>query len=319
MFVILGVTDYSIFRTYSTPLYFFSIAILVLILVTPLGVTVRGTAGWLNLGFTLIQPVEFVKIVVIIFLAHFIEDKRIFLGELTTIIASFIIVSIVTFLILQQPDFGSALVVYGIWFGMIFVSGISKKYLITFLIFGVLASVSIWPLLDTFQQNRIKTFLNSELDPQGSGYNVQQSIVAIGNGGLSGQGIGYGSQSQLNFLPEKHTDFIFATIVEATGFIGAVFVLGLFGMIFFRFRCIARCSRDSFGYFVISGVMIMFFIHILVNIGMNMGVMPVTGIPLPFVSFGGSSLISVLIVAGIVMNIYVKRELTLGKLIVDYD
>ncbi len=317
LFIILGIVDYSIFRTYSTPLYFFSVAILVVVLV--FGKEVRGTVGWLDLGFITIQPVELVKICIIIFLAHFIEDKRIALGELTTIIASFILVSIIGFLILQQPDIGSALVVYGIWFGMIFISGIKKRYLATFIICGIFFSLAAWPFLPIEQKTRITGFFNQEEDLQGSGYNVHQSIIAIGNGGFSGQGIGYGSQSQLNFLPEKHTDFIFATIVEATGFIGAIFVLGLFILIFIRFRSIIHSSRDSFGYFLVSGVMIMFFIHILVNVGMNMGVMPVTGIPLPFISYGGSSLISVLIATGIVMNVYVRKESSLGKIVTDYD
>lgn len=319
LFIILGMTDYSLFRNYSTPLYFLSILILILVLIPPLGVKVRGTAGWLDLGFTNVQPVEFVKICVIIFLAHFIEEKRIALGELTTIISSFIIVSVIGVLILQQPDIGSALVIYGIWFGMIFISGIKKKYLVYFVVFGLVISALAWPFLPMEQKTRITGFFDQEADLQGSGYNVYQSIVAIGNGGLSGQGIGYGSQSQMNFLPEKHTDFIFATIVEATGFIGALFILGLFMLIFFRFRSIAMSSRDSFGYFLVSGILMMFFIHILINIGMNMGVMPVTGIPLPFVSYGGSSLISFLIAAGIVMNVYVRRESTLGKIVIDYD
>lgn len=317
LFVILGMTDYSIFRNYSTLLYFLSIIILVIVLF--FGKKVGGTVGWIDLGFITIQPVEFAKIGIIIFLAHFIEDKRIVLGELTTIIASFVLVSIIGFLVLEQPDIGSALVIYGIWFGMIFISGIRKRYLITFIICGTLFSLVAWPFLPEEQQTRITGFFNQSEDLQGSGYHVNQSIIAIGNGGLGGQGIGYGSQSQLNFLPEKHTDFIFATIIEATGFIGAIFVLGLFLLIFFRFRSIIKSSRDSFGYFLVSGVLMMFFIHILVNVGMNMGVMPVTGIPLPFISYGGSSLISFLIAAGIVMNVYVRRENTLGRIVIDYD
>ncbi|MCK4635512.1 MAG: rod shape-determining protein RodA [Candidatus Moranbacteria bacterium] len=316
IFIFLGLIDYSIFRSYSTWFYFFSIGILIIVLF--FGKEVSGTVGWLDLGFVVIQPVEIVKVCLIIFLAHFIEDKRIVLGELTTIVSSFILVSIIGFLILKQPDLGSALVVYGIWLGMIFISGIRKRYLFSFIIFGIMILLITWPFLPSQQQGRITGFFNQSEDLQGSGYHVNQSIIAIGNGGLNGQGIGYGSQSQLNFLPEKHTDFIFATIVETTGFIGAIFILGLFLLIFIRFRSIAQSSRDSFGYFLVSGVMTMFFIHILINIGMNMGVMPVTGIPLPFISYGGSSLISVLIISGIVMNVYVRRESTLGKVVTDY-
>lgn len=320
LFFYLGITNYSIFKSYSTLLYFLSILILVVVLIPPLGVKVNGTMGWLNLGFTRIQPVEMVKVCIIIFLAHFIEDKRIALGELNTIIASFILVSVIGFLIFLQPDFGSALVIYGIWFGMIFISGISKKYLLAFLIVGILISVVTWPFLNPLQKKRITDFVNSEQeqDLQGSGYNVNQSVIAVGNGGLYGKGIGYGSQSQLNFLPEKHTDFIFATIVEATGLIGACFILSLFLVIFIRFRFIADSARDSFGYFLVSGVMILLFIHVLINIGMNIKVMPVTGIPLPFISYGGSSIVSILIACGIVMNVFVRKETNLGKVITDY-
>lgn len=317
-FFYLGTTNYRVFKSYSTLLYFFSIILLILVLIPPFGVKVNNTVGWLNLVFTRVQPVEFVKVFLIIFLAHFIEEKRIALGELATIVTSFILVSIPGFLILKQPDFGSALVIYGIWLGMIFISGISKKYLIAFIILGITTAFLTFPFLSQFQKDRIDVFLHPELDPLGSGWNVQQAVVAVGNGGLYGKGIGYGSQSQLNFLPEKHTDFIFATIVEATGLVGAWFIIGLFFLIFIRFRIIAIHSSDSFGYFLVSGLMIWLFIHILINIGMNMKVMPVTGIPLPFVSFGGSSIVSVLILGGIVMNVYVRKRVDLGRVITDY-
>ena len=315
-FILFGFLNYNILRAYSTFFYFFSVGLLLITLF--FGTTFRGTSGWLNLGFAYVQPVEIVKVFIIIFLAHFISKKRGELGEVTTIITSFILVSIVAFFILRQPDFGSAVVVYGIWFGMIFVSGIKKRYLASFIIIGAVCSIVAWSFFAPYQRARIVNFLHPELDPQGSGYNVIQSMIAVGNGGIVGQGFGFGSQSQLNFLPEKHTDFIFATIAESVGFLGVLVLLGLFGVLFARFYFIAGQSRDGFGYFLVVGVMSMFFIHFTVNIGMNIGMMPVTGIPLPLISYGGSSLLSVMIACGIVMSVHLGREVTMKNYIESY-
>lgn len=314
--ILFGIIDYTILQTYSTYLYFFSITLLVVTLI--FGTTLRGTSGWLNLGFMYVQPVEIIKIFMIIFLAHFISQKRGELGEVMTIIVSFILVSIVSFLVLLQPDFGSAIVIYGIWLCMIFVSGIKKRYLLSFVMIGCVFSMIAWSLFVPYQRARIINFLHPELDPQGTGYNVIQSMIAVGNGGMFGQGFGYGSQSQLNFLPEKHTDFIFATIAESVGFLGVFVLLVLFGVLFSRFYFIAGQSRDAFGYFVVVGVMALFLIHITINVGMNIGIMPVTGIPLPLISYGGSSLLSVLMACGIVMSVYVRREVTMKNYIESY-
>lgn len=316
VFIFFGVMDYTILRAYSTYLYFFSIVLLLITLF--FGTTLRGTSGWLDLGFVYVQPVEIIKVFMIIFLAHFISQKRGELGELTTIIVSFVLISIISFLILLQPDFGSAIVIYGIWLGMIFVSGIKKRYLLSFIFFGVIFAALAWSLFAPYQRARIINFLHPELDPQGTGYNVLQSMIAVGNGGMFGQGFGYGSQSQLNFLPEKHTDFIFATIAESVGFLGALVLLALFGVLFSRFYFIAGQARDAFGYFLVVGVMVLFIIHVTINVGMNIGIMPVTGIPLPLVSYGGSSLLSVLMACGIVMSVYVRREVTMKNYIESY-
>jgi rod shape determining protein RodA len=315
-FISFGLIDYNILRSYSTFLYFLAIGLLVITLI--FGTTFRGTSGWLNLGFAYFQPVELVKVFVIIFLAHFISKKRGELGEITTIVSSFILVNIVIFFVLKQPDLGSALVVFGIWFVMIFVSGIKKRYLASFIIIGTICSIVAWTLFAPYQQARIINFLHPELDPQGSGYNVIQSMIAVGNGGVMGQGFGFGSQSQLNFLPEKHTDFIFATIAESVGFVGTLVLFGLFGILFMRFYSIAIHSRDTFGYFLTVGVMAMLFIHFVVNISMNMGLMPVTGIPLPLISYGGSSLLSTMIACGIVMSVHLRREVTMKNYIESY-
>ncbi|MFA5986350.1 MAG: rod shape-determining protein RodA [Parcubacteria group bacterium] len=316
IFIIFSLIDYGIWRAYSTFLYFVSIGLLGITVL--FGTTLRGTSGWLNLGFTYIQPVEIIKVFIIIFLAHFISKKRGELGEITTIIVSFILTSIMAFFVLLQPDFGSAIVLYGIWFWMIFVSGIKKRFLLSFVVLGCVFAVLAWQVFAPYQRARIVNFLHPERDPQGTGYNVLQSIITVGNGGMFGQGFGYGSQSQLNFLPEKHTDFIFATIAESVGFLGVLVLCGLFFTLFFRFFVIAGQSRDTFGYFLVVGVMALFFIHFTINVGMNIGVMPVTGIPLPLISYGGSALISILIACGMVMSVYLRREVTMKNYIESY-
>ena len=180
------------------------------------------------------------------------------------------------------------------------------------LVIGLILLTVTWFLLADYQKARLLNVVKPETDPQGTGYNVIQSMIAIGSGGPLGKGIGHGSQSQLNFLPEKHTDFIFAVIVEEIGLIGSFFILFLYGTLLYRMKKISDFSQDNFSYLVIAGVMIMFTIQILINVGMNIGIVPVTGIPLPFLSYGGSSLIISFASVGIILGIY-KRKKTILK------
>jgi len=306
--LILGNMNYNVLLSYATPLYIFMIIILVIVLI--FGNVVRGTVGWINVFGITIQPVEIVKITMIIFLASLITTKRALLGEMTTVITSFVLVSIIAGLVFMQPDTGSALVILSIWFGMIIVSGIRKRYIFSFIAIGLIIMFCAWLVLAPYQKARITNFLHPENDPRNTGYNVIQSIVAVGNGGIFGQGIGSGTQSQLNFLPEKHTDFIFASFVESMGFVGAFSILILFFVLFTRMRRIALLAKNEFGYFLIVGFAILYFIHMLVNIGMNIGVMPVTGIPLPFISYGGSAMISMSIGIGIMLSVYKFKNIT---------
>lgn len=308
--------DYHYFRSYSRWIYFLTIFFLVLVLF--FGSNIRGTSGWIGFGIFNVQPVEFAKLAIIIFLASFISGKKMVLGEITRLFVSMILVMAVIFLVIKQPDFGSAMVILGIWIGMIFLSGINKKIFLILFTIGILLSGITWFNLMDYQKARIVSFVNPETDIRGSGYNVFQSIVAVGSGGITGKGIGHGSQSQLNFLPESHTDFIFAAITEELGFFGSAIILFLYGVIFFRIKKIASFAPDNFGYLVGSGIMIMFFIQILVNIGMNIGLVPVTGIPLPFLSYGGSSLLACFIALGIVLNIYNKRTIADSKVMQSY-
>jgi rod shape determining protein RodA len=297
--------DYRAFNVYSTKLYFLGLAILGWVIFW--GTKVHGTTGWIGLGGFNFQPVELIKLIVVVFLASFLSKKKDQLTTIVRIIASIVLVFIPVFLILCQPDFGSAVIIIGSWLVMLVLSGIDKKNL-AFLFLGVVFIVAVGALfLKDYQRDRVSNFFDPTRDPRGSGYNVIQSMVAVGSGGVFGKGIGHGSQSQLNFLPEKHTDFIFAVICEEMGFFGALTVLALFGIIFWRMREIVISSRDNFGYICVMGIMSMLVIQVAINIGMNIGVAPVAGVPLPFLSYGGSSLLSSLAAVGIAQSVYMRR------------
>ena len=300
--------DYAYLRAYSSVLYFATLVFLAGVFLW--GATVRGTAGWLTIGPVHIQPVEFSKIFLIVFLAHFLASKREKLGVIMTIIASFVFTLIAVVFVLLQPDAGSAMILLGVWAGMTFVSGIPRKYLLTLLLIGIVTVASTWFFLAPYQRQRLITVVQPENDPRGAGYNAIQSMIAVGAGGFFGKGIGHGTQSQLNFLPEQHTDFVFAVITEESGLLGAIILLTLFFIVLYRLRVIAQSAKDHFGYFLVVGIMVMFFLQIFVNIGMNVGIFPVTGIPLPLVSYGGSSLVSVSIALGIALNVYRCRRST---------
>jgi rod shape determining protein RodA len=320
IFVLIGIvvmlffafTNYQVLKSKSTLFYF--IVLFGLFLMPIFGVTIRGTAGWIGFGSFHIQLVEIAKLVLIIFLASFISQKKMELGETGRLVASLILCGIMILLVIRQPDFGSAMVLVGIWLGMTIVSGISLKKIVIMILIGAAISVLAWFQLQPYQKNRILNLVKfGVIDPQGSGYNVIQSMIAVGSGGITGKGVGHGSQSQLNFLPEKHTDFIFASIAEELGLLGSFLVIGIYAMIFYRMRKIALSAPDNFGYLVAVGIMLMFFIQVLENIGMNIGIMPVTGIPLPLLSYGGSSLVVVLASIGILISIDSRKEVTIQQ------
>jgi rod shape determining protein RodA len=306
-FFFFSYSDYRIWTSYSG--IFYIVGILLLLVVLFLGRTVRGTSGWFNLGFFNIQPVELMKLFLIILLAKYFSKNDSLLLNPKQIAISFIYVLIPVLLAIKQPDMGSAVVMLAIWSGMFFLAGTRKKYL-----FGILGGALVvlflsWNLiLKDYQRQRVQAFLNPEADPLGSGYNVIQSTVAVGSGGIGGKGLGYGSQSQLNFLPEKHTDFIYATIAEESGLIGAGFVLGLFWLLLYRMKKTMDIARDNFGRLLVWGVLVMLFFQLFINVGMNLGVMPVAGLSLPFLSYGGSFLLIVMATMGMVQNVWRKSR-----------
>ncbi|MFA7465959.1 MAG: rod shape-determining protein RodA [Parcubacteria group bacterium] len=316
--IIFSFVDYRHFRSYSTIIYFSMLVILLAVLV--LGSVVRGTTGWISVGSVSVQPVELAKIFLILSLASFITKSKGILSEASRLTVAFALGGAAVFLVLMQPDFGSALVLMIILLAMVLLSGIGWKYLAVMFFLGMASIILGWFLLADYQKDRLINFVDPGNDPKGSGYNVIQSVIAVGSGGMSGKGLGHGSQSQLNFLPENHTDFIYAVIVEEFGVWGSGAILFLFFIIFYRMKKIAETSIDNFGYLIVVGSMGMFFIQIMINVGMNIGIMPVTGIPLIFLSYGGSSLVSSFMILGILNNIYITGKSTIkGKVDPDYE
>ena len=303
---VIGLGNYSGLRVYSKMIYVATLASLVAVLF--FGSNIRGTTGWFSVFGLGIQPVEFAKVALIVMLAKFFSNRlQQFRVSKHIIVSLFITLTFVT-LIMFQPDFGSSLILLGIWFLLLLLTGIDKKYiLILVAISVVLAGVSWQFLLADYQKDRIITFVSPSSDPLGRGYNVMQAIIAIGSGNWFGRGLGFGSQSQLRFVPESQTDFVFAVIAEELGLFGVMLLLGFWAIVFYRLITIARRSKDDFGMFLVLGITCLLFLHIFINIGMNMGIMPVTGISLPFLSYGGSFLVICMALIGVAEGVAVKK------------
>lgn len=299
--------DYGLFERLSRPLYLFNLALLTLVLVA--GKTVSHSQSWLHLGaLGSFQPSELAKILVILTLAKQLqggEDRPGFIQFLLALVH----VGIPMFLILLQPDLGTAMVFVGILFGMLFVYGIPNRYLIgPILLVVILSPFLYYFVLEDYQRARLMVLINPYSDPVKSGYNVIQSMIAIGSGRLFGKGLFSGTQTQLNFVPEHHTDFVFSVVGEEFGFLGGLFLLGAYFFILWRGLQIIEEARDEYGQLVAAGVVSMLLFHVLINVGMTLGIMPVTGIPLPLISYGGSSLIANLVGIGLLLNIYLRRQ-----------
>jgi len=290
-------------------LYIGSILLLILVLIIGTGKEDTGSKSWIRFGPIGIQPSEFVKISFIITFSKVVSDMGDTLNEPKNIVRLLAHLGILLFLIMLQPDFGTAMVFIFIFIGIVFAAGISYKYIITAAgtIIGIIPMVWFF-FLKEYQKNRIRVFLNPESDPLGSGYQVIQSKIAIGSGQLFGKGLYQGTQTQLGYLPAKHTDFIFAVIGEELGLIGCVAVTIL--LFCFVYKCFLNATRikSDMGRFICIGVACMFLAHIFENIGMCIGLMPVTGIPLPFFSYGGSSLITNFAAVGLVLSVYMRKK-----------
>lgn len=304
MFVF-GFLDYRFLKTYNFLLYALMLVLLIGVLIW--GVTIRGSQSWFALGPVQFQPSEIAKIIFIIVLASFFAKYKDQINRLRILLFSGLLTALPVVLIVLEHDLGAAIIFLFIWFGMLIVAGLKFRYVLIGITFFVAVALLSWFfLLAPYQQSRLISFLNPESDPLGQNYNVIQSMIAVGSGGIWGKGLGHGSQSQLKFLPEQHTDFIFAVLAEEFGFIGGVLVLILFILLILRILKIARLSQDKFGTLFGMGMSILILFQLLINIGMNLGMVPVAGISLPLISYGGSVLVSFSIGLGIVQSIVVN-------------
>lgn len=307
VFSILLFTNYRVLRSFSLHLYIISILLLVFVLL--FGDTIRGTTGWFRIGVFSFQPVEFAKLALILALAKFFSERRNKSLTWTDIAKSGLIVLCPSALVLAQPDLGSAFLLIGLWLLLLLFFGVSKRQAITLSLVGAASLLVGWFFIFAdYQKARLLSFLNPEMDPLGQGYNVLQSVIAIGSGQLFGRGLGFGSQSQLRFLPEAHTDFVLAVIAEELGFVGLLLVFTAFAIMFWRLGRLMILVKDGFTTYLILGVAVTIFLQFIVNAGMNLGLMPVTGITLPFVSYGGSSLIFFIIMIGIVESVSLRMS-----------
>jgi rod shape determining protein RodA len=302
--LLVTIIDYHDIVKIAIPLFFLSLIMLVYVIF--FGKNVGGSRRWIQLAGFEFQPAEFAKITLIIFLADFLNKQKEEIPNFLYFSLPFFFTGILMLLIYKQPDLGTAIVFFAITLLMIFIAGISWKYIIA--VFIILLSLFPigWSFLKDYQKSRLLLFLNPEMDPLGAGYNIIQSKVAIGSGGLFGQGLFSGIQSQLKFLPAQHTDFVFAVIGEELGFMGALLLISLFILVLWKGIRIAQEAPDILGTLIATGVTSFMFIHILINVGMSMGLMPATGLPLPFISHGGTFMITNFIGIGLLLNIHLR-------------
>ncbi len=306
IYIGISLLDYRLLKHASIGFYLGLLGLLGLVFVS--GVVTRGTVRWLEFGVGQFQPSEFSKIAVILVLAFLLKQNVGSRLPFRAFLISLVLTAVPVVLVYFQPDLGTAIILLVIWLGIIVAAGIKPLYLFLMAFLGLGTLVPLWSVLKDYQQKRIISFLNPALDPLGSGYNVLQAQIAVGSGQFWGRGFGRGTQSHLQFLPEHYTDFIFAALSEEWGLIGSVALLLFFAVLLCRVLVVARAARDDFGTLIAVGVFSFLLPQIFINIGMNLGVMPITGIPLPLVSYGGSSLWVTMMALGLVQSVAIRRK-----------
>ncbi|MBI3632459.1 MAG: rod shape-determining protein RodA [Candidatus Vogelbacteria bacterium] len=281
-------------------LFLFSTALLTLLFMMK---SIKGARSWIDLGTVSLQPADFFKLVLILILSKYFSRRHIEIAHFRHILVSGIYTLIPFVLILLQPALGSAIIIFCIWLGMVMVSGVSKRHLFLVFLIGLLSFTVLWEyVFKPYQKQRIENFMNPSADVRGGGYNALQSQIAVGSGQIFGKGIGYGTQSHLKFLPEYQTDFIFAAFAEEWGFAGVFLMLFFFGIVIWRILYNSFIGSSNFEVLFGIGLAIFITSHITINVGMNLGLLPVTGITLPFVSYGGSHLLTEFAGLGILMG-----------------
>ena len=304
-YLVASLFEYRFLKQTKIVLILYGFLLFILSLLFTVGYISKGAESWFRFGGIAFQPTDLMKLVLIIVLSKYFTRRHIEIANIRHIIVSGAYAFIPFVLVVLQPDFGSAMVLFFIWFGLVLVSGISVKHLMFVLFMGILIFSLSWKFaFKPYQKARIVNFINPLQDIRGTGYNAYQSTIAVGSGGLFGKGVGYGTQSRLNFLPEHKTDFIFAAYAEEWGFVGSLLLLVFFFVIFFKLTTYALVADSAFEALFTYGVLIWIITHVTINIGMNIGIMPVTGIPLPFMSYGGSHLVAECLALGIASGMH---------------
>lgn len=303
VFFLFSFADFRLLKKTEVLVSLFLFFSFMLALLFILGHVSHGARSWFNFGFFYFQPADTMKLILVLILAKYFSRRHVEIHDIKHIFISGLYAAFPMFLVLFQPDFGSAMILFLIWLGMVLVSGIAKKHLLLVLLSGALVFTALWVFaFAPYQRARIVSFIRPLADIHGSGYNAFQSTIAVGSGQLLGKGLGFGTQSRLKFLPEPQSDFIFASFSEEWGFVGSITILLLYCLVIWRILLIASSGAGNFEMLFGMGVAIYFMSHVLINIGMNLGMLPVTGIPLPFMSYGGSHLLNEFAALGILMS-----------------
>ena len=300
IFFIFSAIDFRFLRRTEVVVTLFIVSCITLLALFIFGSVFKGAQSWFNFGLFAFQPSDPIKLVVILVLAKYFTRRHVEIAHIKHILVSAVYVFVIFLLVFLQPDFGSAIIILSLWFGMVLVSGISKKHLFMVLGIGIISFLVLWLFVFApYQKQRIESFIHPLTDIQGTGYNAYQSTIAVGSGEVVGKGIGFGTQSKLSFLPEYQTDFIFSAFAEEWGFIGALLLFALFGVLFYRIVMLSFHGASNFEMLFGLGVVVLFVSHFIIHVGMNIGLLPVTGTTIPFMSYGGSHLITEFAALGI--------------------
>lgn len=319
IFILIGIIIFFITSTIDTQslkksnivflLYVFFLFLLLILFV--LGKTTNGAQSWFSFGSFSFQPSDLMKVLLILVCAKYFSRRHVEIKRPKLVLISALYMFLPFLLIFLQPDFGSAIILFCIWFGMTLFSGLSKKHIFILIGVGLTVFLILWGFIfKPYQKDRVMNFINPTLDITGSGYNARQSVIAVGSGRVFGKNIGYGTQSRLQYLPENQTDFIFAAFSEEWGFIGSLFIVIFFLLVLFRIGYIAFFSSSNFEILISLGIGVFILSHVIINIGMNIGIMPITGITLPFMSYGGSHIIAEFFALGLLSSIHRNKRAT---------
>jgi rod shape determining protein RodA len=309
VYLAVALLDYRIICQWATVWYVFAVGLLVLVLVA--GVKVYGARRWLGWHGFGIQPAEIAKLATLVAASYYLFHRPLELRRrFSTVWVPLVLAGVPLVLIMMEPDLGSALVLLPICFGLMFVAGVRVKHLVLVTALGLALAPFAWMHLKDYQKDRLTVFLDPNRDPLGVAWNLNQSLIAVGSGGWSGKGYLQGTQNSLGYLPRTvaPNDFLFSVIAEEIGFIGSVCVIGLNAVILFRGLRIAANARDRLGMLLATGVVVMLFFHVFINVGMTIGLMPVTGLPLPLLSYGGSFVLASMTALGLLQNVWIHRR-----------